>query len=64
MRCPYCHRPLRLLDRKHPTRLLAPRCRICRRYSIRAAHKVILALLVLVALYLLTANLVPLLIRK
>jgi hypothetical protein len=64
MRCPYCHRPLRLLDRKHPTRLLAPRCRICRRYSLGPAHKVVLTLLALIILYLLTANLLPLLIRK
>jgi hypothetical protein len=55
---------LRLLDRKHPTRLLLPRCRICRRYSLSATHKVILALLALVVLYLLTADLVPLLLRK
>jgi hypothetical protein len=64
MRCLYCNRPLRLLDPKHPTRLLVPRCRICRRYSLGPAHKVILALLALIILYLLTANLVPLLIRR
>jgi hypothetical protein len=64
MRCRYCKRHLHLLDRKHPTRLLLPRCRICRRYSLGTAHKVILALLALVVLYLLTANFVPLLIRK
>lgn len=45
MRCSYCQRPLRLLDRRHPQRLLLPRCRICRRYTLGAARKIILLLL-------------------
>jgi hypothetical protein len=45
MRCTYCHRPLRLLDRRHPQRLLLPRCRVCRGYIFGAVHKILLIFL-------------------
>jgi hypothetical protein len=46
MRCSYCHRPLRLLDRRRPQQLLFPRCRVCRGYTFGLAHKAIMLLLV------------------
>jgi hypothetical protein len=49
MHCRYCHRPIRLLDSRHPQRLLLPRCRVCRNYTFGLAHKAILLLLVAVA---------------
>jgi hypothetical protein len=45
MNCSYCHRPLRLLDRRHPLRLLLPRCRFCRGYTFGLVHKILLLLI-------------------
>lgn len=59
MHCSYCHRPLRLLDGKHPQRLLLPRCRACGRYTLGAAHKIILTLMVAVVVYLLMSLFLP-----
>jgi len=42
----------------------AARCRICRRYSLGATHKVVLALLAVIIIHLRRADLVPPLIRK
>lgn len=53
MRCSYCQRPLRLLDRRHPQRLLLPRCRACRGYTLGPVHKILLLLLVAFLCYLL-----------
>jgi hypothetical protein len=64
MRCSYCKRHLRLLDRKHPLRLLVPRCRHCYRLTLGPVHKTALALLAVVALYLLIDTLLPRLMTK
>ncbi len=44
MRCQYCDRPLSLLSRRHPQRLLLPRCRGCGNYTLGPVHKVALLL--------------------
>ena len=53
MRCHYCDRPLHLLDPRRPLRMLLPRCRACRRYSFRWAHKALYLILAAALLYLL-----------
>jgi hypothetical protein len=53
MRCPYCHRPVHLLDPRRPLRLLLPRCRFCRRHALSWVHKALLFVLGIAALYLL-----------
>ncbi len=53
MQCPRCHRPVHLLSRRHPQRLLLPRCRACHAYVLSPAHKAVLYLLGAAALYLL-----------
>lgn len=53
MRCSYCHRPLHLLDLRRPLRLLLPRCRFCGGYTLSWAHKGVLIVVVIAALYLL-----------
>ena len=57
MRCSYCHRPLRLLDRRHPQRILLPRCRICHGYTFGAVHKILLLLLCALLAFLLMSML-------
>lgn len=59
MHCSYCHRPLRLLSRRHPQRLLLPRCRACGRYTLGPLHKAILYLLAAALFYLLMITFVP-----
>lgn len=56
MRCSHCHRPLNLLDPRHPQRLLLPRCRFCRAYTLSWVHKVVLIVLCVTALYLLSQS--------
>jgi hypothetical protein len=53
MHCSYCRRHLRLLDRRHPQRLLLPRCRACGGYTFGLVHKILLLLLVAFLCYLL-----------
>ena len=51
MNCSYCHRPLRLLDRRHPRRLLLPRCRFCLGYTFGLAHKVLFLIVGAIVFY-------------
>ncbi|MDQ3745846.1 MAG: hypothetical protein M3444_15830 [Acidobacteriota bacterium] len=64
MRCSYCKRHLRLLDPKRPLRLLLPRCRHCHHHTLGPVHKIVLALLAVVILYLLIGIFLPFLVRK
>jgi hypothetical protein len=57
MRCPYCKRRLRLLDARHPQRLLLPRCRVCGRLAFGVVHKVVLFVLAAALFYLLVGAL-------
>ena len=59
MNCLYCRRHVRLLDSKHPLRLLLPRCRHCGRYVLGLAHKVVLLLLFASLVYLLLSMFLP-----
>jgi hypothetical protein len=53
MRCPTCHRHIPLLNLRRPLRLLLPRCRFCRSYTLSWVHKAAFYLLGITVIYLL-----------
>ena len=52
VRCRHCHRPVRLLDPRHPLRLLVPRCGACLTVTLGPAHKAVAYLLAFALIFL------------
>jgi hypothetical protein len=57
MKCPHCQRPVKLfnLQRSSLLKKILPRCGACHRYVLTWAHKLIVALLALAAVFILLA---------